>query len=126
MDQMSQCRVLFKNDYVLIELEGPIKSIHILNASLQVLNSAQFRQGISEIWEVSAADMSELDPDTIAELSKQMEHTWQDIASSKVAVVSTNRSNLSLARLFREHYRKDQIKVFESFKEAELWITAAR
>jgi hypothetical protein len=126
MDNESKCLVSFKDDYVLVKLEGPVKTIHILDVSLQVLNSTEHRQGMSEIWEVSAADMSELDPDSIADLSKHMEQLWQDVASSRVAVVSTNRANLSLARLFREYYQRDQIKAFESFQEAESWVLALR
>ncbi len=121
-DKKFRSQVTFKSDYVLIELEGMLSGDFILEISKQVQKSEEYKPGTSEIWDISSADLSEVDSDSLFKASEDLEATWQGFQKSKIAVVSQKSINIGHIYLFSELYQRDTVRAFESLKEAKKWF----
>lgn len=123
MKNNSNVKVSKNGDFILVQLVGKITEISVQEASGKLLQIDNYEPGTPEIWEITEADLSDVDSTKIEAASKFVAEMWEGMPTAPIAVVSENPINLGHANLFREYYQREVIEVFTSLKEAENWVS---
>lgn len=90
-----------------------------------LITDKEYVPGMKGIYDVTYANLSDIDGEMVEELSIQIERLSKGrIGKPRVALVSENALNYGTVSLFKEYYLDSdtELKVFESFKEAEVWL----
>ncbi len=90
-----------------------------------VINHKEYTPGMKGIYDLTHANLSEIDGEMVEELSIQIERISKGrIGKPRVALVSENALNYGTVSLFKEYYLDSdtELAVFESLKEAEEWL----
>ena len=127
MDTVNKFAVTFgeSGNNVYIKLSDSLSTEGIKTVFEQVINAAEYRPGMPGIYDVTHADLSEIDGESIEELSLQIEKLAKGkTGTAKVALVSENDINFCTLQLFKEIYQDDhtELEIFESLRKAEEWI----
>ncbi|MBU2515291.1 hypothetical protein KJ966_28575 [bacterium] len=83
---------------------------------------------MGRIWDVTEADLSNLSNNSILMASNYSNMFRSGVKDVKVALVSENKNNIELLQVFKAYTRNTEleVEVFESIKEAEVWISTRR
>jgi hypothetical protein len=111
--------------YIYVNLAGKLSSEKILSIVQQVINCPQQWRDKAKVYDVSDADLSEMNHDSLFNLSKRiLDAPRPEFTKTKIIIVSEKKLNLSSAQLFKEYYNDEfsRIIVLDSLKKAELWI----
>lgn len=111
-----------QSDFFIVELVGAVTACHVINASRQLLNTPEFTPGYPVIWDATAADLSEIDSETIEKTITELDEMFDGLPLGHVALVSEREINLGTIDLFRVMYDKNEVSVFNSFPKAQDWI----
>ena len=112
------------SEYVLIRLKGHIVADDIISATHRIRVLPGYRSGMSEIWDASEADLSDMDDNSIRDLSNQLLKLWENGEAGKIAIVSEKEINKGLILLFIEYYNagRFEVQTFESMLDATQWV----
>lgn len=122
MENEFEVDVRFNSDYVLIELKGKVSDDFLLQVSKYLQESSEYKSGMSEIWDITHVDLSDVNPEVLFRASDELYILWEGYQKSKVAVVSGKSINMGHIHLFRELYQRDDVNGFETLIEAEKWL----
>ena len=114
-----------KKQYIQIDLNGTITKQDLLDATGQLVKTPGYHHGKSVIWEVSQADLSNLDLDALDQAAKGIHSIFKGQRIGHTALVSEKSINVVTVELFKEIYNRDVVAVFDSFVEAEDWILSS-
>ena len=110
-----------------IRITGPLDKQDLLRAFDTVVADKRYRKGMSRLWDYRGADLSALDSDAIADLTRQPMKYSAGVDDVKVAFVVGRKLEYGLSRMF-EAFSADgrtSIDVFYDMEEAEAWLTDA-
>lgn len=109
--------------YVLVIVKGILRIPDIELTFKQIISSSEYQQGMKRIWDLSEADLSELDADKVKTATEIPSTFIQGKSSSKVALVSNRDINMALLKLFKVYSidDKSKIEIFTSLEEAKNW-----
>jgi hypothetical protein len=91
-----------------------------------VITHKEYTPGMKRIYDITHANLSEIDGDMVEKLSIQIENSFKNKnRHPMVALVSENALNYGTVSLFKEYYKGLNIElvVFESLKKAEDWLS---
>ncbi|MBU2512689.1 hypothetical protein KJ966_15235 [bacterium] len=127
MSEGCSAELVFLKDYVLVELIGRLTVDMVLDISKRMIVSEKYIPGFPQIWDVTRADMSNIDGNMIEQGAEKLTEIWKDLKYSRVSLVSENPINLSSLALLKECYEigYHMVAVCESIPEAEAWVLTA-
>jgi hypothetical protein len=97
----------------------------VIQAIERLISDPEYNIGMSGIYDLSHANLSDVDGEMIEELSTRLVRLSKGrIGKPKVAVVSEHSLNHGTVRLFKEYYwdGETNLEVFDSIEEAEQWL----
>ncbi len=115
-----------KGSYVSISVEGQITYKGFSDIFDIVVSSEEYKPSMGRIWDLSQADLSELDMNSLQGLTEFIQLYPKGIKDSKVALVSLKKINMGTCKLFKT-YSTDVdaiVEVFEKFEDAAEWIAS--
>lgn len=124
MEENCHINTTFKNDHVLVRLEGQVTVDKILETTTSILRSQYYLPGFPQIWDVSLTDLSGFDDTSIELTVIRIAKLKSPAIPSKIGLVSENDINRCSMALFKEYYEvgADEIRIFNTIKEAKDWV----
>jgi len=90
--------------------------------------SPEFDMTMNAIWDLSAADFSQVSTDQVRTLAEMVYHFWGQAGQSKSALVVTRDLDYGLSRMYEmlvAKSDKSQVRVFKKMDDAERWVKQA-
>ena len=115
-----------KEDYVLVKLRGTISAEDIVAAVKEGLAMSQDDLTIPGLWDISSADLSDIDSNIAMDTAKEIDRIKKDLPVIYLALVSARDINQGMMAFFKTIYNKDVTEIFDNFEEAEDWIKSLR
>lgn len=115
-------KVTLENNYTYIVLRGEITAQDVVEIVKYAVEITQHDKAIPSIWDVTAADLSNIDFNIVMETAEVIAQIKKDMPKIPVGLVSEKDINKGTMAFFKYVYEKDIVNVFESHEDAEKWI----
>lgn len=112
-----------EENYALARIKGTLLLEEIESVFQRIVTSEEYNSNMGRIWDLTEADLSELDDKKIKQASQITTTYAKDVKKTKVALVSKRDINLPILQLFRMFtgMDKSEVEVFKSLNEAITW-----